>query len=180
MLSISEVIGTATNINESVLVGLSDRLWAMGDLSEIQRKVSPELFHLHVCVNMIGTWQGDGWWFLISEQAELVPFIPHTLEALELHELKAAFEHIISLFPSFTVFSNKDETYYDIIRFLQNVRFKVVDERLNAIPAGDRKNLVDELHRSVDAMEKLTEPLWGYSAKNNGWFHAIQYLEQNR
>lgn len=179
MLSISEVIGTATNINKSVLVELSERLWAMGDLSEIQRKVSPELFHLHVCVN-IGNWQGDGWWFLISEQAELVPFILHTLEVLELHELKAVFEHIISLFPSFTVFSNKDETYYGIISFLQNVRFRVADERLKAIPAGDRKILVDELYRSVDAMEKLTEPLWGYSAKNNGWFHAIQYLEQNR
>lgn len=83
--------------------------------------------------NMIGNWQGDGWWFLISEQAELVPFIPNTLEVLKLHKLKAAFEHIISLFPSFTVFSNKDETYYDIINFLQNVRFKVADERLNAM-----------------------------------------------
>lgn len=181
MLSISKVIGTASNINESVLAELSDRLWAMGDLSEIQRKVRPELFHLHVCVNMIGNWQGDGWWLLISEQAELVPFIPHTLEALELHELKAVFEHIISLFPSFTVFSNKDETYYDIISFLQNVRFRVADERLKTIPAGERKILVDPpLHHSIDALEKLTEPLWGYSAKNNGWSHAIQYLEQNK
>lgn len=102
--------------------------------------------------NMIGNWQGDGWWFLISEQAELVPFIPNTLEVLKLHKLKAAFEHIISLFPSFTVFSNKDETYYDIINFLQNVRFKVADERLNAISPEDRKTLV----------------------------HAIQYIKQNR
>lgn len=84
--------------------------------------------------------------------AELVPFIPNTLEVLKLHKLKAAFEHIISLFPSFTVFSNKDETYYDIINFLQNVRFKVADERLNAISPDDRKTLV----------------------------HAIQYVKQNR
>lgn len=49
--------------------------------------------------------------------AELVTFIPNTLEVLKLHKLKAAFEHIISLFPSFTIFSNKDETYYDIINF---------------------------------------------------------------
>lgn len=84
--------------------------------------------------------------------AELVPFIPNTLEVLKLHKLKAAFEHIISLFPSFTVFSNKDETYYDMINFLQNVRFKVTDERLNAISTEDRKTLV----------------------------HAIQYIKQNR
>ena len=180
MLSISKMIGTATNINESVLAELSDRLWAMGDLSEIQNKVSPELFNLHVCVNMIGNWQGDGWWFLISEQAELVPFIPHTLEVLELHELKAIFEHTISLFPSFTVFSNKDETFYDIIKFLQNVRFKVADERLKAISVEDRKNLVNAMHQSIDALEELTVPLWGYNTKNNGWFHAIKYIEQNR
>lgn len=84
--------------------------------------------------------------------AELVPFIPNTLEVLKLHKLKAAFEHIISLFPSFTVFSNKDETYYDMINFLQNVRFKAADERLNAISPDDRKTLV----------------------------HAIQYVKQNR
>lgn len=38
MLTISEAIGNATNINESVLAGLSDRLWTMGNLSEIQKK----------------------------------------------------------------------------------------------------------------------------------------------
>lgn len=180
MLTISESIGNAANINESVLAELSDRLWTMGNLSKIQEKVSPELFNLHVCVNMIGNWQSDGWWFLIGDQAELVPFIPHTLEVLDLHELKAAFEHIISLFPSFTVFSNEDETYNDIINFLQNVRFKVADERLNAISVADRKALVNSIHQSIDELEELTDPLWGYSAKNDGWFHAIQYIEQNR
>lgn len=180
MLTISEAIGNVTNINESILVELSDRLWMMGNLSEIQEKVSPELFNLHVCINMIGNWQGDGWWFLIGDQAELVPFIPHTLELLELHELKAAFEHIISLFPSFTVFSNEDATYYDIINFLQSLRFKVADERLNAISAEDRKTLVKSIRQSIDELEELTDSLWGYSAKNDGWFHAIQYIEQNR
>lgn len=180
MLTISEAIGNATNINESVLAGLSDRLWTMGNLSEIQKKVSPELFNLHVCVNMIGNWQCDGWGLMISDQAELIPFIPHTLEVLGLHELKAVFEHIISLFPSFTVFSNKDETYYDIINFLENVRFKVADERLNTIPVGDRKALVNAYRQSINELEELTNPLWGYGAKNDGWFHAIRFIEQNR
>lgn len=180
MLTISEATGNITNMNQSILVELSDRLWAMGNLSEIQEKVSPELFNLHVCINMIGNWQGDGWWFLIGDQAELVPFIPHTLEVLELHELKAAFEDIISLFPSFTVFSSEDATYYDIINFLQNVRFKVADERLNVISAEDRKTLVNSIHQSIDELEELTDPLWGYNAKNDGWFHAIQYIEQNK
>lgn len=180
MLTINEAIGNATNINDSVLLKLSDRLWTMGNLSEIQENVTPALFNLHVCVNMIGNWQNDGWWFLISEQAELVPFIPHTLEVLELYELKVAFEHIISLFPNFTVFSNRNETYYDIINFLQNVRFKVADKRLLAISVEERKTLVNSVHKLIDELEELTIPLWGGNAKNNGWFHAIQYIEQNR
>lgn len=129
---------------------------------------------------MIGNWQSDGWWFLISEQAEFVPFIPHILEMLELHELKAAFEHIISLFPSFTVFSNKDKTYCDIVKFMQNVRFKVENERLNKISAEDRKTLVNALHQSLDELDELTDPLWGYYAKDDGWFHSIQFVERNR
>lgn len=60
MLTINEAIGNATNINESVLLKLSDRLWTMGNLSEIQENVTPALFNLHVCVNMIGNWQNDG------------------------------------------------------------------------------------------------------------------------
>lgn len=179
ILTIDKATGHATTINKYVLAELSDRLWKMGSLSEIQKKVSPELFNLHICINMIGNWQSDGWWFLISDQAELVPFIPHTLDVLALYELKAAVEHTISLFPSFTVFSNKDKTYYDIIKFLQNARFKVADERLNAISVEDRKTLVHSIHQSIDELEELTSPLWGYSAKNEGWFHAIECVEQN-
>lgn len=99
---------------------------------------------------------------------------------LELYELKVAFEHIILLFPNFTVFSNRNETYYDIINFLQNVRFKVADKRLLAISVEERKTLVNSVHKLIDELEELTIPLWGDNAKNNGWFHAIQYIEQNR
>lgn len=38
MLTISEEMNNATTMNESVLAELSDRLWDMGNLSEIQKK----------------------------------------------------------------------------------------------------------------------------------------------
>lgn len=49
-------------------------------------------------------WKGDGWWYIICEQADLVPYIPMTLEKLNLPELKTAFENVINLFPEYTVF----------------------------------------------------------------------------
>lgn len=44
MLTISEALKNETNINESVLTEISDILWEMGNLTEIQKEVSPELF----------------------------------------------------------------------------------------------------------------------------------------
>ena len=105
----------------------------------IKQQVSHELFILHISMNMIGNWKGEGWWGVISEQAELVPYIPEALQALQLNHLKTAFEDVISIFPAYTIFSNDNECYYDMINFLQNVRFKVTDERLLMIPSEKRK-----------------------------------------
>ena len=42
-------------------------------LDDIKEKVTPELFTLHICMNMVGNWQCDGWWYIICEQVKLVP-----------------------------------------------------------------------------------------------------------
>lgn len=120
--------------------------------NEIKEKVSPDLFLLHIITNMVGNWQCNGWWFIICEQAKLIPFIPKALETLGLYDLKAAFEDIVSVFPEYTVFSNEDSTYCDIVNFLKNARFKVSDARLNRIAPEKRREMVFiEAKRSVRA-----------------------------
>lgn len=44
-----------------VLAEKSDELWKIGSLAEIKTQVSPELFALHVYVNLIGNWKEGGW-----------------------------------------------------------------------------------------------------------------------
>lgn len=179
MLTIHDVMKDMTNINEGTLVKLSDQIWSMGNIHQLEVKLSPELFHLHISINMIGNWKSEGWWGIISEQAELIPYIPDALEALHLDHMKKTFEEIIAIFPSYTIFSNDEPSYCDIINFLQNVRFKVEDERLNRIPLETRKEMVQTIKKKLDQLEDLSDPLWGYGAEVDGWKQVITYIKSN-
>ncbi|MEK4425006.1 hypothetical protein [Solibacillus sp. FSL K6-1523] len=46
--------------DETELAELSDKIWELGELDTIKEKVPPELFRLHIAINMIGNWQCDG------------------------------------------------------------------------------------------------------------------------
>lgn len=179
MLGLKECLKDAECIGEDTLVALSDKLWELGTLEEIKANVSPELFTLHIGMNMIGNWKGEGWWGIISEQAELVPFIPSTLEAFGLPALKTGFENVISCFPQDTVFSN-DANYCETINFLQNARFKVSSESLNAISFENRKEMVKNIRCYLEELEQLTEPLWGYSSENDSWKVVLDFISAHR
>ena len=176
MFTMQEMIEGVSNIDETELLKISDKLWEIGRLEEIKEAVSSDLFYLHVSINMIGNWKGDGWWFFLCEQADFVPYIPTALDKLNLPELKTAFENVIKVFPEYTVFQSDDTAYYDICNFLQSVGFKADDERLKSIPLEKRKEMVKQIRQNIDSLEDLTEPLWGDSAECDGWKQVLDYI----
>lgn len=94
------------------LANLSDKIWEIGNLGEIKSKVIPELFILHVMINVIGNWQGSGWLGILHYQKELIPYISHALAEFELHEMKDNFQNIASLYPNIANFSKEEEKLY--------------------------------------------------------------------
>lgn len=178
MITIHEMLNREFSEDERTLVQLSDKLWKIGSVEEIKKRVSPELFILHIGINAIGNWKGEGWWGIISEQAELVPFLSEMLTAFQLNNLKPPFERILSVFPEYTIYSNNKKTYYDIINFLQNTHFKVADDRLNAIPPEQRKQMVYIIRKSLDELEELTGAAWGDNTEYAGWKPAIDYIKR--
>ena len=179
MLTIKELIADFPNIDETKLTEISDKLWELGSLEEIKEKTTPELFHLHVGMNLVGNWKAGGWWYVLCEQADLVPYLPEALEGLNLTELKTAFENVIALFPDFTVFHSNDSTYCDIVNFLQNAHFKVQDERLKSISKEKRKELVAQIRQNLDLLEDLTEPVFGDCSECNGWKAILDFISEN-
>lgn len=179
MITIKEMLGDISDIysmDEFTLVKISDKLWEIGKLEEIKEKVSPDLFNLFIGMNVIGNWKEGGWWYIICEMGALVPYIPMALENLCLTELKTAFENIIKIFPEYTVFDPNNETYCDIVNFLQNTRFKVQDERLNNIDIEKRKEMVTQVRQNLKDLEHLTEPLLGEHSEYNGWKPILDYI----
>ncbi len=179
MLTIKDYFTTTENLDEMALVEISEKIWKLGTLDVIKTKVSPELFTAHVAMNTIGNWMGDGWWLLVCQQAELVPYIADALDELELHELANAFRELIALFPEFTVFDVNEDLYIDIINFLQNVRTTVEDERLNAIPADTRKKMVEDVKNAVFKLEDLTDDHFKYDEVGGGFIKVIDYIKAN-
>lgn len=176
MLELQDMFTNRTKIDENILVEVSDQLWQLGRLQEIKEKVSKDLFDVHIGINMIGNWKSEGWWCLISEQAHLVPYISQTLKALELKETQQAFDDVLAVFPDFTIFSNEEKSYYDIIHFLQNAHCQVTDERLNQITIEERKTMVKLIHQRLDRLEDITDPLWGYGSQNDGWKSVLDFI----
>lgn len=68
-------------------------------------------------------------------------------------------KNVITFFLSFVVFAHNVKGYCDVISFLQNVRFKLSDERLCVISSEARQEMVNTIHDRFDELEKLTELL---------------------
>lgn len=66
--------------NEYKFVSVSGDIWEIGTLEKIKDKVSTEIFTFHIEVNMIESWQSDGWDFIFVEVQKLLPDISETLE----------------------------------------------------------------------------------------------------
>lgn len=163
--------------DEMDLVQLSDETWKIGTLEEIKRHIEDKLFVLHVGCNIIGNWKGGGWHSIMSDHSRLVPYIPDVLEALGLKELNKAFQHMIAVFPEFVTFGTEDKVYCDVINFFTNSRFKVGDERLNHFTEAERKSMILQYKKRIQALEDLSEPLWGYDGPQDGWGVIFDYIE---
>ena len=149
---------------ESKFASISDDIWKLGPIEKIKDEVSPE------------TWKGDGWDFIFYEGRALLPYIPDTLSRLGLGEIKEAFEQTLSVFPDFASDCD-EEVYTDVANFLINPRFKVADERLNAIPKEERTALSRAYHKGVQRLDDLSEKLWDYRAAEGGWKNVLDYLK---
>ena len=91
-------------------------------------------------------------------------------------KIKDAFEQTLSVFPGFASDCN-EEVYTDVMNFLINPRFKVADERLNAISKEERTALSKAYHKGVQRLDNLSEKLWGYRAEEAGWKNVLLNLQ---
>ncbi len=178
MLKIKGVIANLNNLDVSAFAQLSDKLWELGNLEDIKEKVSPELFNLHIGINMIGIWKSEGWDGIIEEQADFVPYIPVVLQEFELCDVRSGFENIISLFPEETVFKSDSEAYYDIYNFFTSFSYKPQKEKLKAIAPEKRRELVKAMRQKVSLLDELTEQYWSDDTKMAGWKQVFDYIHK--
>lgn len=147
-------------------------------MEDIKANVGTELFYLHVGINMVGIWKGEGWGGIIGEQADLVPYIPIVLEELDLSDIRAAFEGVIGLFPQGTVFKSDSAEYYDIYNFLGTFSHKVQNEKLKTIAPEKRREMVKLMRQKVRILDKLTEQYWQDDSEAGGWKQVLDYVHK--
>lgn len=176
MKDLKQLLANYGNLdNEQKFISVSDDIWQIGALENIKKEVSDETFVFHIAVNMIGNWKSDGWHYIFAEGNELVPYIGETLSKLGLDELKNAFENVLSVFPDFAKDCDED-TYYDVVNFLSNPRFKISDERLNAIDMEKRKQMSNHFNNAIADLDDISETLWGYNSEDDGWKTITDYI----
>lgn len=175
-IGLNEIWDRKIPADEMDLAELSDKIWEIGGLHVIQETVSPELFQLHIAINMIGNWQSDGWDSIIAYQPHLVPYISEVLGKFGLQHLQYAFDEVIAIFPDFITFED-NSLYCDMINFLHNMRLKVSDEYLDAYTQKERQSMVKQYQEKIDQLEKMTGPLWGYGSPMDGWAMIFDYIQ---
>lgn len=179
MLKIEDLIENIDNLDVTAFAQLSDKLWKLGNLDDIKEKVTPELFHLHIGINMIGLWKSEGWDVIIGELADFVPYISVVLQEFELPDVRERFENIISLFPEGTVFRSDNEEYYDIYNFLTSFSYKAESENLKSIAPERRRELVKSMRQNISLLDELVKQYWNDSSEKAGWKQVFDYIHKH-
>lgn len=156
-IGLNEIWDGKIPADETDLAELSDKIWEMGELDTIQEMVSPDLFQLHIAINMIGNWQCDGWDGIIAYQPHLVPYISEVLAKFGMPQMQHTFDEVIAIFPDFITFED-DALYCDMINFLHNMRLKVSDERLNRYTKEERQAMEKQYKEKLNQLEAMTAP----------------------
>lgn len=182
-MTIKQAFNGSVPNDEMDLVEVSDELWKIGSLEDIRRATSPALFTVHIAMNVIGCWKGDGWHEIISSQPQLLPHIPETMEALGLGQIAGSLREVLSGFPDFISFSGRESDsalHCDAVNFLQNPRLKVYDERLNGYSMEERAAMCKRYAAKVDVLEEQSEALWLSGALDDeGWEPVLEYIRRH-
>jgi len=145
----------------------------IGSLEDIKEKVSPELFTVHVSMNIIGNWQCEGWESIINYHPDLFPYVPQALDAIGEPDIKEAFRNVIALFPDFVSFCNGgadvDVFYNNLMNFLTDENFQADDEQLRQYDKEEHVQLSQEFNKRMETLEDLSDRLLN-------WDGVINYL----
>ena len=154
------------------LVIVSDELWKLGNVDEIKEKVSPELFIVHVGMNVIGNFQSDGWHSIFMYQRQLLPYISKTLNELGLHEVEASFQKVLSQFPE--LFCNADEA--ESLNFLNGAYWKYSEKELKQYSKEERTKITD-YNRVIKELDDVSDTFLSQTP-NDGWESVLDYISK--
>ena len=120
---ISDVMQGMDVNTEDAIVTLSDKVWEIGELSEIKNQVSDAVFAFHIVANVIGIYKGDGWQAIIEENTELLPYISHAMYEIGLDKIGDATKNIEQIFPlNIDVFSLDEDQLCEVVNFVRGSR----------------------------------------------------------
>lgn len=182
---ISDVLqGMDVNTEDTILT-LCDKVWEIGELSEIKEQVSDTVFTVHIVANVIGIYKGDGWQAIIEENTELLPYISQAMYAIGLDKIGEATKNIEHIFPlDIDVFSLDEEQLCEVVNFVNGSRegkyFTITMEELKGYTPEERKQITAKYSEACEKLEDATENMWEYdSPDNNGWGIVSRYLENH-
>lgn len=170
---------------EDAIVTLSDKVWEIGELSEIKNQVSDAVFAFHIVANVIGIYKGDGWQAIIEENTELLPYISHAMYEIGLDKIGDATKNIEQIFPlNIDAFSLDEDQLCEVVNFVRGSRegkfFTITMEELKGYTPEERKQITAKYSEACEKLEDATESMWGYNSPDNeGWGVVSRYLEKH-
>lgn len=182
---ISDVLQGMDVNTEDAIVTLSDKVWEIGELSEIKNQVSDAVFAFHIVANVIGIYKGDGWQAIIEENTELLPYISHAMYEIGLDKIGDARKNIEQIFPlNIDVFSLDEDQLCEVVNFVRGSRegkyFTITMEELKGYTSEERKQITAKYSEACEKLEDATESMWGYNSPDNeGWGVVSRYLEKH-
>lgn len=167
---------------EDAIVTLSDKIWEIGNISEIKEQVSDAVFTFHIVANVIGNYKGDGWQSIIEENPELLPYISQAMFEIGLPNVGEATKNITNIFPlKMDVLSLDEEKFCEVVNFLHGIRegkyFTITMGELKGYTQKEREQLTSQYLAVCEKIDNTTENMWDYdSPDNEGWGVVSRYL----
>ena len=153
--------------------------WGWIPVEKIKKKVSPEVFTVYLGMDMITKYQAGGWFYVLTPDGSIVPYISDALTQLELHEIEETFCQRYSILPELADFTETECIHAPMNVLLFEDILSPNDKRLRHYNKEERIRIFKEFSEVIKQLDAQSEQVWGKEAPEEGFAGLLRYIEKH-
>ena len=153
--------------------------WGWNPIEKIKKKVSSEVFTVYLGMDMITKYQAGGWFYVLTPDGSIVPYISDALTQLELHEIEEIFCQRYSILPELADYTETECIHEPMNVLMFGEDYVPTDKRLRHYSKEERLRITKEFAEVIKQLDAQSDKVWGKEAPGEGFAVILRYIEKH-